>query len=168
MSRWLRKRKRRQKPQLLLLFPIPPWMKHKSEVSMWDANPQASLFLQGIQETANAVEIRESQCCRQTPIPCLKAQTWPQLNYTETPAERPTWFHLPARVSARITMTYILQGAKWWPLIQWQQIFPLRAVLNMALCWNRRRFLCPWRIPFPLSPATSHPNLSSGIHPTGE
>ena len=63
---------------------------------------------------------------------------------------------------------YRLQGARWWPLIQWQPISPLRVVFNMVLCWNHLRFLCPWRIPCPLSPATCHPPLSSGIHRTGE
>lgn len=164
MSRWLKRRKKRWN----LLFPTPLWMKHKSEVSMWAANPLASLFLQCIRERANTVEIRESQCYRKTPILCLKAQIWLQWKYVDTLAERPTWFHLPAKVFARITMTYILQGVKWWPLVQWQQIFPLRAVLNMALCWNRLRFLCPWRIPFPLNSATFPKNLYSGIHPTGE
>lgn len=166
MSRWLGKRKRRQ--ILLLLFPIPLWMKHKSEVSTWAANHLASFSLQCIQERANIAEVRESQCCRQTPILCLKAQTWLQLKYVEMPAERPTWFHLLAKVFARIIMTYILQGARWWPLIQWQRIFPLRAVLNMALCWSHLRFLYPWRIPFLLSPVTFLKYLSSGTHPIGE
>lgn len=165
MRTWLRKRKKRL---TLLLFAIPLWMKHKSEVSTWAANPPASSFLQCIQERVNTVEIRESQCYRQIPILCLKAQTWLQLKYVDTPAERPSWFHLPAKVFARITMTYILQGARWWPLIQWPQIFSARVVLNSALCWNHLRFLCQWRIPFLLSPVTFPKNLSSGIHPTGE
>lgn len=163
MSRWLRRK--RQNP---LLIPIVLWMKLKSEVCTWATNPRTRLFLQWAQERANTVETGEPQCCRRTPILCLKAPAWLQWKYVETPAERPTWFHHLVKVFARITMTYILQGARCWLLIQWPRIFPLRAALTMALCWNRLRFLCPWRIPFPLSPATFPKNPYSGIRPTGE
>lgn len=116
MSRSLENTARRQ--VLLLLFPTPLWKKHKSKVFMWAANPPASSSHQCMREGVSIAEARAEQCCKQTPTLYLKVQPWPQLTFAGKRSERPIWFHLLAKVFAKITMTYILREDRWWPLTQ--------------------------------------------------
>lgn len=116
MSRSLENKARRQ--VLLLLFPIPLGKKHKSRVFMWAASPPASSSHQCMREGVSTAEARAEQCCKQAPTLYLKVQPWPQLTFAGKRSERPIWFHLLAKVFAKITMTYILREDRWWPLTQ--------------------------------------------------